>query len=345
MPAERRERVREGDEVARDQARTLVDQLVERVLPVGAGLAPVDRAGVIRHDLAVERDTLAVALHRQLLEVGREALQVVLVRQHRHRLGTEEVGVPDRQQPHQHRQVLLERRRAEVLVHLVEAVEHRPEIVGADGDHRGQADRRVHRVPPAHPVPETEHVGRVDAERSHSPGVGRDGDEVLRHGLGVAAERREQPLARALCVGHRFERREGLRRHDEERLCRIEVTRGLDEVEAVDVRDEPERQRSVAVVTERLVSHHGPEVRAADADVDHVPDSSVRVARPRPAAHAVGKAGHLVEHAVHVWNDVLPVHQNRGAARRAKRNVKDGPVLGDVDPVATEHGVDPRRQP
>ena len=48
MPAERRERVGEGDEVARNQPRALVNQLVERVLPVGAGLAPVDRAGVVR---------------------------------------------------------------------------------------------------------------------------------------------------------------------------------------------------------------------------------------------------------------------------------------------------------
>ena len=47
MPAQRRERVREGDEVARDQPRALMDQLVERVLSVGAGLAPVDRAGLV----------------------------------------------------------------------------------------------------------------------------------------------------------------------------------------------------------------------------------------------------------------------------------------------------------
>ena len=43
MLAERVERLREADEVARDQLRALVDQLVEGVLPVGARLAPVDR--------------------------------------------------------------------------------------------------------------------------------------------------------------------------------------------------------------------------------------------------------------------------------------------------------------
>ena len=45
--ADRVERVREADEVARDQARALVDQLVEGVLPVGARLAPVDRPRLV----------------------------------------------------------------------------------------------------------------------------------------------------------------------------------------------------------------------------------------------------------------------------------------------------------
>ena len=51
MPAQRRERVTERDEVARNQPRALVNQLVERVLPVGARLAPVNRARVVAHPL------------------------------------------------------------------------------------------------------------------------------------------------------------------------------------------------------------------------------------------------------------------------------------------------------
>ena len=41
--------------------------------------------------------------------------------------------------------------------------------VGADGDHGGQADGRVHRVAAADPVPEAEHVGGVDAELRRPP--------------------------------------------------------------------------------------------------------------------------------------------------------------------------------
>ena len=46
MAAERVEGLGEADEVAGDEARALVDELVEAVLAVGAGLAPVDGAGV-----------------------------------------------------------------------------------------------------------------------------------------------------------------------------------------------------------------------------------------------------------------------------------------------------------
>ena len=93
-------RAAEADEVAGDQRRPLVDQLVEAVLPVRAGLAPVDRAGLVVDSGPVERDALAVRLHRQLLQVGREALQVLVVRQHGDGLRAEEVAVPDAEQAH-----------------------------------------------------------------------------------------------------------------------------------------------------------------------------------------------------------------------------------------------------
>ena len=238
MPAQRIEGVHEADEVAGDEPRALVDELVERVLAVGARLAPVDRARVVVDPRAVEGDVLAVRLHGQLLEVGGEALQVLLVGQHGHRLRAEEVVVPDGEETHEHGQVALEGRGAEVLVHLVEAVEHGAEVVRPHREHGGEADGRVHGVAPAHPVPEAEHVRGVDAELRHLGGVGGDGHEVLGDGLVVAAQAREAPLARAARVGHGLQRGEGLGGDDEERLRGIEIAHGLREVGAVDVGDE-----------------------------------------------------------------------------------------------------------
>src|SRR5262245_19682481 len=116
------ERLDKGDEVTRDEPGALMDQLVEGVLPIGARLTPVDRAGLVVNRVAIEGDVFAVALHGQLLQIRWEALQVLLVRQDCHGLGVEEVRVPYAQEPQEYRQIVCKGGGAEVLVHLVKAV-------------------------------------------------------------------------------------------------------------------------------------------------------------------------------------------------------------------------------
>ena len=57
--------------------RTLVDELVERVLAVSARFSPHDRSGRVVDPRAAARDRLAVRLHVALLEVRREPVQVL----------------------------------------------------------------------------------------------------------------------------------------------------------------------------------------------------------------------------------------------------------------------------
>src|SRR5262249_18717960 len=47
-------RVREGDKVARNEPGSLMDQLVERVLSVGPGFAPIDRTRIKGYFLPIE---------------------------------------------------------------------------------------------------------------------------------------------------------------------------------------------------------------------------------------------------------------------------------------------------
>ena len=97
MTAERIERVGESDEVTRDQLCPLMNELVKGVLAVGARLAPIDRPGLVIDFGPVQGDVLAVALHRQLLKVGGEALQVLLIRQDGRGLRPKEISIPDPQ--------------------------------------------------------------------------------------------------------------------------------------------------------------------------------------------------------------------------------------------------------
>src|SRR5579862_6874857 len=110
------------------------------MLPVGPRLAPIDRAGLIAGAFAAKRDMLAVALHSQLLQISRKSLQILLIGQNSDGLRAEKVGVPDRQQAKQNGEIPLEWRAAEVLVHLVEPIQHGAEIRAANGKHRGEAD-------------------------------------------------------------------------------------------------------------------------------------------------------------------------------------------------------------
>src|SRR3546814_1267612 len=67
----------------RSHVAALVQELVEGMLAVGARLAPDDRTGRLAHRMPGQRHPLAVGFHVELLQVGREALEALVVGQHR----------------------------------------------------------------------------------------------------------------------------------------------------------------------------------------------------------------------------------------------------------------------
>src|ERR1700738_2882544 len=107
VPSERIERLDESDKVTWDKPCPLMNQLIERVLSVGSRLAPVDGPGRVVNLGPLKRHVFAVALHRQLLQVGGKSLEVLLVRQDRNGFRAEEVVVPHCEETHQHRKVAL----------------------------------------------------------------------------------------------------------------------------------------------------------------------------------------------------------------------------------------------
>src|SRR5258705_13556997 len=110
MPAKRIERLVKRDEVTGDEPRSLVNQLIEGMLAVGSRFAPINGTRIVAGFVPVESNVLAVALHRQLLQISRESLQVLLVGQHRDGLRAEEIVGPKGQEAHAHRQVALKGR-------------------------------------------------------------------------------------------------------------------------------------------------------------------------------------------------------------------------------------------
>jgi len=75
-----------------------------------------------------------------------------------------------------------------------------PEVVRPDRQHSGKADRRIHRVAPADPVPKAEHVGGIDAEFPDLFRIGRYRDQSV-----------SQPIARRSLASRRTNRARRLR--------------------------------------------------------------------------------------------------------------------------------------
>src|SRR5271168_1132533 len=111
------------------------------MLAVGSRLTPVDRTGLIFHRRTGESHVLAVALHRQLLQIGREALQVLVVRENCDSLRAKEVVIPYAEKAHEHWYVVFKWCAAKMLVDLMEASQHGAEMFWANGQHGRKPDR------------------------------------------------------------------------------------------------------------------------------------------------------------------------------------------------------------
>src|SRR5262249_37023342 len=140
VPAEPIQRLAKPDEITWDEPGSLVDQLVKRMLTVGSRLPPIDGTGIVIDPLTIESHMFTIAFHGQLLQISRKALEILLIGQHGHGLCAEEVVVPDGQEAHEHWQIPLKGRGAEMFVHLMEAIQHGAEVIRTDGKHGRKAD-------------------------------------------------------------------------------------------------------------------------------------------------------------------------------------------------------------
>ena len=58
-----------------------MNELIERVLAIGSGFAPINGTCLVRYGSPMDGDVFPIALHRQLLQIGGEAAEIFVVRQ------------------------------------------------------------------------------------------------------------------------------------------------------------------------------------------------------------------------------------------------------------------------
>jgi hypothetical protein len=117
VPAQRVMGLACRDEIGRHQARALVQQLKERVLGIGSRRPPDDGARIVVNRSAVARHAFAARFHVELLQVGRQQRERIVVGQDRMRRGAAKIVIPDAEQGEDYGHVALGRRSAEMLVH------------------------------------------------------------------------------------------------------------------------------------------------------------------------------------------------------------------------------------
>ena len=308
------------DEFYGHEVRPLVEQLEHRMLRVGPDPAPGDRRGRPSDRLAVDGHALAVRFHFELLEIGRQQAQPLVIGEGRARLGVADLRVIKVGERREHWRVLAERGLAEMAVHFACTFEQFLEAIPPERDCRRKADRRPQRIAPADALGKRQDAGFVDTPFDRLVGVGGQRDDAA---IGILHAMLAHPLQHGIGVGQRFLGGEGLGRDHQQRRGRIELREHFLQRRAVDVRDD--RHLITAVLSaQRIDQQIGPERRSTDADVQHVADFP-----QRPGLDRIDQRAHPgVQHARP--GDILL------AAFAALGDVRHGAALAGVDHLARE---------
>ena len=135
-----------------DHISALMDQLVKRMLTVGAWFTPHNRARRDIQRLAIHADPLAIAFHFELLEIGRQPAQPFIIGQDRARAIATDLSVPKPNQRQHQWHVFRALRALEMDIHRLATTQERIKRVRADRNHQAKTDRAPHRVAPADPI-------------------------------------------------------------------------------------------------------------------------------------------------------------------------------------------------
>ncbi len=260
--------VLEADELQRDDVGALVEQLVEGVLAVRAGLAEDDRAGHVVDRLAEAVHGLAVGLHVKLLQMSREAGQSLRIRKDRRHAVAQEVALVDADQGIEEGCIFFDIRILGEGIFRCRTVEDTCKDVRAEceredraADHGGRGVAAADVVVHVEGIEVIRVVGErrsIGGDRDHVPGRVKAGflDGVLDEGL----------------VGQSLERRAGLGDQDKDRMSDVDLCEDRRSVVRVDVADElrVHKQRVVGLcpALESEVEGARTEVAAADTDLN-----------------------------------------------------------------------------
>ena len=119
-----------------------------------------------------------------------------------------------------------------------------------------------------------------------------------------------QPLPSSVGVGHGLLGGKGFGGDDKQGGLGVDLPECFGYVRAVNIGNKMGRNLLQPVRPEGLGNHSRPQVGAANAYIDHVPDGFAGIAAQLLPVHLAAKGGHLIEHAVYVRHHIVAVNFN-----------------------------------
>ena len=249
-----------------------MEELEHGVLRVRAGAAPGDRCRRLVDRRAVEPHRLAVRFHFELLEIGREQPQPLVIGEDAARLTAEAAHVEPVHEGGEQRRVLRRFGIAEMPIQFRRPFEKLLERAPAQGDRGRHSDRAPQRIAAADAFGELQDAGLVHARLDRRFGARRHRDHPA---VGIGYAGAAQPVERRAHVGHGLGGRERLGRDDDQSSGGIEGSDRIVEGLAVDVRQEADIELRRAP-PERIHEQGGAQDRPPNPDVEHARDVAKR---------------------------------------------------------------------
>jgi len=267
-----------SDEITGDKFCSLMNQLIEGMLTVGAWFSPDDGTCLVGDRFATAINALAIAFHVSLLEVCWEAMEILVVGENGMGFCTKEVVVPDTEQGKDDGYIFSEGGFTEMLIHSVSPLKEFAEVFKTNGAGYREADGRPKRVSPTDPVPELKHVLGVNAEFLYFFFVGGNGNEVLFDILFLGAFQKPFPCTVSIC--HGFLGGECLGGNEKEGCLGIEFLECFSDVRTINIGNKVRGDVRLFVGAKSLCNHNRTEVRTTDADIYNIGDGFSSVSLP-----------------------------------------------------------------
>jgi len=170
------------------------------------------------------------------------------------RLSTIEIRIPNTQQTRNNRDILLQRRLTEMLIHSMSTLQELVEVLVSNVDGNAQSDSRPNTVSSTYPALEAKHVLGVDTELGDFSLVGGECNEVLGD-VALSVGLLEEPFFGAVGVGDCLSSGEGLGCDEEESGFRVGVAECFGHVGTIDVGNKVEGLFAVAIEFEGFCNH------------------------------------------------------------------------------------------